>query len=365
MSGHGRPCRWTGYPAAVIEIFGGAGRGAVTRMAALTGINRSTLYTWRRAGAIPDRYRACLFQVARAHGLPLRPEHFFDPDSIRGLPDLPASADEDPTMTRTSEPALPTIVTRMIAGRDQPAVSLRDLHAGLSVGRDFSNWVKDRIAKYDFVAGEDYVVIQDVVSPNLATGRFRPPVPPRLEYYATLNMAKEVAMVEHNERGRAIRRYFIACERRLKEAVMSGAAKPAELDPQEEARWMKRIALAARTIGRAAAADLWRQSPLPQPQTERRSQEDPPEDHGPVGAIDRFLAVWTIRDRTASIAAGELYRAYRDWAEDEGIPPATQNRFRRTLTDRGYRKEKIGTVRYMQLRLRDPDESPTGTVALH
>ncbi|EAM0325957.1 phage antirepressor Ant, partial [Campylobacter coli] len=39
---------------------------------------------------------------------------------------------------------------------------------------------------------------------------------PRKEYYITLDMAKELCMVENNEKGRQARRYFIECEKRLK-----------------------------------------------------------------------------------------------------------------------------------------------------
>ncbi|MDR2052471.1 MAG: antA/AntB antirepressor family protein [Treponema sp.] len=43
----------------------------------------------------------------------------------------------------------------------KPMVNARDLHERLEVGRDFSNWIKDRIEKYGFLEGEDF-------SPNLA-----------------------------------------------------------------------------------------------------------------------------------------------------------------------------------------------------
>lgn len=106
---------------------------------------------------------------------------------------------------------IPVIVTE-IAGRLRQAVNLRELHGRLEVGRDFSNWVKDRISKYGFTEKQDYVIIEGLVSPNLATSKSRART--TIEYHATVGMAKELAMVENNEIGRSIRRYLIDFEER-------------------------------------------------------------------------------------------------------------------------------------------------------
>jgi len=87
----------------------------------------------------------------------------------------------------------------------------RELHAFLVVGRDFSNWIKDRISTYGFEEDKDY-------STNLANRSDGRPGKPRADYHLTLDTAKELAMVENNEQGKAARRYFIECERRTLEA---------------------------------------------------------------------------------------------------------------------------------------------------
>lgn len=95
-----------------------------------------------------------------------------------------------------------------LEGRAQQLCDARDLHQFMQVGRDFSNWIKGRIEQYGFVEGEDF-------SPVLAKstgGR------PGLEYHLTLDMAKELAMVENNDQGRQVRRYFIAMERQARES---------------------------------------------------------------------------------------------------------------------------------------------------
>ncbi len=90
-------------------------------------------------------------------------------------------------------------------------VNARDLHGHLGVGRDFTSWVKGRIEQYGFVEYEDYEVFTKS-GENPLGGR------PLGEYFISVDMAKELCLVENNERGRACRRYFIACERTVREA---------------------------------------------------------------------------------------------------------------------------------------------------
>lgn len=85
-------------------------------------------------------------------------------------------------------------------------VNARDLHEALKVGRDYSTWFKERIEKYGFMEGQDF-------SPVLGKstgGR------PGTEYLLTIDCAKEIAMVENNETGRQLRRYFIEAEKRYR-----------------------------------------------------------------------------------------------------------------------------------------------------
>ncbi|HFD7437764.1 antA/AntB antirepressor family protein [Escherichia coli] len=99
-------------------------------------------------------------------------------------------------------------------------VNARDLHGFLEVGKDFSNWIRARLNEYGFVENLDYILF----SPNLA----KTPGRRRKDYHLTLDTAKELAMVERNEKGRQVRRYFIECEKRLRqqetkvEKVLSG-----------------------------------------------------------------------------------------------------------------------------------------------
>lgn len=99
-----------------------------------------------------------------------------------------------------------------LANQSQETINARDLHERLSVGRDFPTWIKSRIETYGFIEGEDY-------SPFLVKTKSWLGGRPKTEYFLTLDMAKELAMLENNPQGRAIRRALINMERQLREDV--------------------------------------------------------------------------------------------------------------------------------------------------
>lgn len=95
----------------------------------------------------------------------------------------------------------------------------RTLHTFLNVRRDFTTWIKGRIQKFGFIAGEDFITVENLSSPDLVNAKSR--AQKLTDYHLTLDMAKELSMVENNEQGRAARRYFIECERRALAAQQS------------------------------------------------------------------------------------------------------------------------------------------------
>ncbi len=88
----------------------------------------------------------------------------------------------------------------------------RTLHSTLKVKRVFSSWITGRISKYGFIQGQDFEVFTQS-GENSEGGR------PSQEYTLTTDMGKELCMVENNEAGRVVRRYFIECERALREGA--------------------------------------------------------------------------------------------------------------------------------------------------
>ncbi|EOK3546960.1 antA/AntB antirepressor family protein, partial [Escherichia coli] len=96
-----------------------------------------------------------------------------------------------------------------IANETTLLCNARDLHAFLGVGKMFAHWIKDRLGEYGFVENQDFVIACQNWQAKGRGGHNRK------DYHLTLDTAKELAMVERNEKGRQIRRYFIECERKL------------------------------------------------------------------------------------------------------------------------------------------------------
>lgn len=126
--------------------------------------------------------------------------------------------------------AIVPVNSGLIGGRQTNIVSARDLHKALGVGKDFSTWITDRITDYGFAIGSDYIV-NKAISPKLGkspTGAACSPATvgrPGKDYLLSISTAKEIAMLERNEQGRAVRRYFIQCEEELQRSVPEIAAR--------------------------------------------------------------------------------------------------------------------------------------------
>jgi phage anti-repressor protein len=86
------------------------------------------------------------------------------------------------------------------------AINARELHQKLGSKYQFANWIQERIEKYGFVENQDYEVFKENLK-NSKGGR------PSKEYALSLDMAKELCMIENNEKGRMIRKYFIEVEK--------------------------------------------------------------------------------------------------------------------------------------------------------
>ena len=106
----------------------------------------------------------------------------------------------------------------------EKVVDGRELHNVLQSKQDFSTWVKKRLKECDAEENIDYDRFHEKMEANNAT---------MIEYIIKLDIAKEMAMLERNKKGKEVRRYFIQVEKKYKEQAQP-PARP--LSVQEQIR---------------------------------------------------------------------------------------------------------------------------------
>lgn len=139
------------------------------------------------------------------------------------------------------------------------AVMGRDLHTFLEVKQRYNDWFP-RMVEYGFTAGQDYILKNEYVR----GGNNREYE--QTNHIITLDMAKELSMIQRTEKGRQARQYFIECEKQAKssqpavpqnyaEALRAAAEQyeRAEAAALESKRNAKRLELAAPKIAKADA----------------------------------------------------------------------------------------------------------------
>ena len=94
-------------------------------------------------------------------------------------------------------------------------VSARELHEGLGVEQRFNDWINRRIKKYGFEENTDYTCLTQKRVTQRTNGQKGTAT--EKDYIITVDMAKELCMVENNDLGRKFRKYFIECEKKLQE----------------------------------------------------------------------------------------------------------------------------------------------------
>ena len=85
---------------------------------------------------------------------------------------------------------------------DRPAVSARDLHDFLEVKTAYKDWFP-RMCEYGFTEGEDFCSFLS----ESTGGR------PAQDAVLTIDMAKELCMIQRNEKGKQARQYFLQIEK--------------------------------------------------------------------------------------------------------------------------------------------------------
>lgn len=124
-------------------------------------------------------------------------------------------------------------------------ISGRELYEFLQINSNYTTWF-ERMCEYGFTEGVDYFPKMEDRSDGKA-GK------PKINHDMTISMAKEISMIQRNERGKQARLYFIECERRLRE--QQKPALPDFTDPVVAARaWADEVE--KKQIAEAKVAEL-------------------------------------------------------------------------------------------------------------
>ena len=106
--------------------------------------------------------------------------------------------------------------TGSILNQSVQLVNARDLHQVLQSKQDFYNWIKNRILDYEFAENIDFIGNNKIIVTEAGFLGKREKV--IKEYHLTIDMAKELCMIERTKIGREVRRYFIRMEKEALDA---------------------------------------------------------------------------------------------------------------------------------------------------
>lgn len=100
-------------------------------------------------------------------------------------------------------------MNELIKVNENNTVSARELHEFLEIATRFNDWF-ERMINYGFEENSDFRAITQkrvTAQGNTTTS---------IDYEITLDMAKELSMIQRTEKGKQARQYFINCEKTLK-----------------------------------------------------------------------------------------------------------------------------------------------------
>lgn len=105
---------------------------------------------------------------------------------------------------------------------DTPTISGRELHCKLEIETPYHKWFP-RMCAYGFTENQDFFEVMDKIVQNPLGGR------PATDHQITIDMAKEICMLQRTEQGKAVRRYLLDLERKWNspEAVIARALQMA------------------------------------------------------------------------------------------------------------------------------------------
>ena len=101
---------------------------------------------------------------------------------------------------------------KIIEREGRQLVSGRELHEFLEIRTKYKDWFR-RMVEYGFEEEIDFIM----VAQKRATNNLKNPVTTVIDHAISIDMAKEISMIQRTEKGKIARQYFINCEKKLKE----------------------------------------------------------------------------------------------------------------------------------------------------
>ena len=101
---------------------------------------------------------------------------------------------------------------KIIEREGRQLVSGRELHEFLEIKTKYKDWFR-RMVEYGFEEEIDFIR----VAQKRATNNLKNPVTTVIDHAISIDMAKEISMIQRTEKGKIARQYFINCEKKLKE----------------------------------------------------------------------------------------------------------------------------------------------------
>lgn len=113
-------------------------------------------------------------------------------------------------------------INNMVIGRSETnAVNSRDIHKFVESKQQYADWIKSRLSELGAVDGVDFM-FHKFMNPEIKSNNKT-----QIDYIVTLDIAKHLAMMERNEKGKQARQYFIEAEKELKSGLLP-------FDPNDE-----------------------------------------------------------------------------------------------------------------------------------
>lgn len=100
--------------------------------------------------------------------------------------------------------------------KENNTVSARELHEFLEIGTRFDKWF-ERMINYGFEENSDFRAITQ----KRPTNNPKNPITTYIDYEITIDMAKEISMIQRTEKGKQARQYFIQCEKFIQDSKLT------------------------------------------------------------------------------------------------------------------------------------------------